>query len=209
MSFFNFGKTAPNSSFGYKINSVDGIPTELEAVKGNILKTNKKYREELSKYREIAKFNQQISNGYIRNLEAMVDVSRILNYYSEIFNVLRSEFEKNEQVLGTALRTSDISYLERLTKSKMDELNNKFISETERLKKLYNQYGKNEELQRVVDAQNNLRATSEVAEQAYSKVKQIEDQGMAGGKKLKRFVTHKKQVVKKKTQQPTKTKSKK
>lgn len=183
MNFFSFGKSTPNTSFGYKITGADGIPSDLENMKGNIVKTNKKYREEFTKYKEIAKFNQQISNGYIKNLEAMVDVSRVLNYYTEIFNVLKDEFEKNEKLLGNSLRTADISYLERLTKSKMDELNNKFLIESEKLKKLYGQYGKTEEMRRVEEAQNNLRATSEGAEAVYNNLRQIETQGLAGGKK--------------------------
>lgn len=188
MSFFGLGKsTSSSSSFGYKVNSIDGVPSELESVKGKIVQTSKKYRDELTKYREIAAFNQQLSNGYVRNLEAMVDVSRIMNYYIEIFNVLRDEFDKNERVLGTSLTNVDISYLERLTKSKMDELNNKFMNESEKLKKLYSQYGKNEELARVQEAQRSLMTTTESAEQSYQKLRQItsnaqQGTAMVGGK---------------------------
>lgn len=185
MSFFGLNKSP--SSFGYKVNSIDGVPSELESVKGKIVQTSKKYRDELTKYREIAAFNQQLSSGYVRNLEAMVDVSRIMNYYIEIFNVLRDEFDKNERVLGTSLTNVDISYLERLTKTKMDELNTKFMNESEKLKKLYSQYGKNEELARVQEAQRSLMATTESAEQSYQKLRQItanaqQSASMVGGK---------------------------
>lgn len=186
MSWFS-SKSPEPTSFGYNITSSAGMPAELENMKGNIMKTSKKYRDELSKYREIAKFNQQISNSYIRNLEAMVDVSRVLNYYVEIFNILREEFERNDKLLGTSLKTADIGYLERLTKTKIDELNTKFMTESERLKKMYTAYGKNDELARINEAQNNLKATSEGAEAALDFVKTAENQ--AGGRRrgLPRF----------------------
>jgi len=183
MSFFFSKPTppAPSSTFGYKITGNAGVPSDLESMKGSIVRTNKKYREEISKYREIAKFNQQISNGYIKNLEAMVDVSRVLNYYIEIFNIIREEFSKNEQLMGNSLKTADIGYLEKLTKSKVDELNGKFMVESEKLKKLYNDYGKTAEATRVSEAQQNLRLTTEGADQTLSAVKAIEEKGIAGG----------------------------
>ncbi len=193
MSFFGLGNrqtNPPQSSFGYKIIGNVGVPTDLENMKGNIIKTSRKYREELTKYREIAKFNQQISNGYMKNLEAMVDVSRILNYYVDIFNLLRDEFDKNDKLLGVALKSSDIGYLERLTKSKIDELNTKFMTETEKLKKMYTQYNKTEELSRVQEAQNMLRLTSDGADETLNNLRVIEQQTVQGGatRKFKKYV---------------------
>lgn len=182
MSFF-FGSPKPssNSSFGYKLMGDAGLPRDLENLKGNIVTANKKYREELTKYREVAKFNQQLSTSYVRNLEAMVDVSRILNYYVEIFSLFKEEFEKNEALIGTSLKTSDISYLERLTRSKLDELNSKFIVETDKLKKIYSQYGRQEELSRVNEAQSSLRSISDGAETTMASIRSIEERGINGG----------------------------
>lgn len=185
MSWFSFGK--PSNSFGVNITGKDGLPSDLEAVKGTIVKTNKKYREEFSKYRDIARFNQQLSNGYIRNLEAMVDVSRVLNYYVEIFNVIREEYAKNEQLLGPAmLKPTDISYLESLTKSKIDELNQRFMLETEKLKKLYGQFGKQAEIAKLTEAQRSLQTTTELANSTVSSLRAAElasPAAQGGGKK--------------------------
>lgn len=199
MSFlFGSPKPSSNSSFGFKLNGPAGLPSDLENLKGNIVSANKKYREELTKYREIAKFNQQLSMGYMKNLEAMVDVSRVLNYYVEIFALFKEEFEKNEALIGTSLKTSDIGYLERLTKGKIDELNNKFMTETEKLKKMYSQYGRTEELNRVTEAQSSLRAAAEGADITMANLRKIEQQGVSGGgvpKRMPRFQAPKKQQV--------------
>lgn len=192
MSWFSFGK--PSNSFGVNITSKDGLPSDLEAVKGTIVKTNKKYREEFSKYREIARFNQQLSNGYIKNLEAMVDVSRVLNYYVEIFNVIREEYAKNEQLLGPALlKTTDISYLENLTKNKIDELNQRFMLETEKLKKLYGQFGKQAEIAKLTEAQRSLQTTTELANSTVGALKAAElaTPAPSGGALKKKVVVRK------------------
>lgn len=207
MSFlFGSPKPSSNSSFGFKLSGNAGLPSDLENLKGNIVTANKKYREEITKYREIAKFNQQLSTGYMKNLEAMVDVSRVLNYYVEIFNLFKEEFEKNEALIGTSLKTADIGYLERLTKGKVDELNNKFMTETEKLKKMYSQYGRTEELNRISEAQSSMRAAFDGADSTMANLRRIEQQGVVGGApRMPRFKAGKKQkhVLKATTQSKT------
>lgn len=187
MNFLFGGPKQSNTSFGYRLSGNAGLPSDLENMKGNIVTANKKYREELTKYRELAKFNQQLSSSFIKNLEAMVDVSRVLNYYVEIFTLFKEEFEKNEALIGTSLKSSDLGYLERLTKGKIDELNNKFMTETEKLKKMYTSFGKTAEVERVTDAQSALRSASEVANQTYNSVRRIEQQGLAGGRRFPKY----------------------
>jgi hypothetical protein len=177
MNFLFGGPKQQSNSFGYKLSGTAGLPADLENMKGNIITSNKKYREELTKYREIAKFNQQLSNSYIKNLEAMVDVSRVLNYYVEIFSLFKDEFEKNEALIGTSLKTSDIGYLEKLTRGKIDDLSNKFMTETEKLKKMYSAFGKTEEVSRVSEAQDSLRLAAEGASQTYNVVRRVDQQG--------------------------------
>lgn len=174
---FNFWGEKKESTFGVNIENKSALPSDLEKVKGTIQKTNKKYREEFSKYQEIAKFNKQLSSGYIKNLEVMVDVSKILNFYVDIFNVIKDEYNKNEELLGlSSLKSADIAYLENLTRNKIDDLNKNFLLETDKLKKIYQQYGKTTELQRLEQAELNLKPTTDGAEIALSTVKTIEQQ---------------------------------
>lgn len=194
-TWFSSAKPSP-TTLGYKVTTSDGINTEFETIKGTIQKTSKKYREEITKYKEIAKLNEKISTGYLKNLDAMIDVSRILNYYVEIFNILKVELEQNERVIGeTSLKVEDIGYLERLTRNKVDELSNKFMTETEQLKKLYTAYGKTQELGKVIDAQETFHAASAATTDTVNKIKAIQEQGvvpppsgMTGGKKKKGLV---------------------
>lgn len=167
--------------------STSGTPSEIEQVKGTIINTNKKYREEISKYRDIARFNQQLSTGYIRNLEAMVDVTKTLNYYAEIFNVLRAELQRNDEVLGASkLKLEDITHLENLTRNKIDSLNQGFMSESEKLKRLYGQFGKEAEALRVRKAQENMQVTTEMAERLYGELRPTTSPVLDGGKGRKK-----------------------
>lgn len=180
MSFFGLGrKSEPavtNNSFGYKIIGTNGLPSDLEGMKGNIIRTSKRYREELSKYRELHEFNKQVSSGYQKSLEVMVDMSRFLNYYVEIFNILKVEFEKNEKMLGPSLKIADINYLERLTRGKIDELNQRFMAESERLKKMYSENGRSEEANRITETQRNMIATTEAADRTMTNFQRIEQE---------------------------------
>jgi hypothetical protein len=188
MSFL-FSKKPTNSAFGYKVTGNAGLPKDLDDLKGNIVKSNKKYREELSKYREIASFNKQLTNGYIKNLEAMIDVSKLMNYYVEIFRIFKEEFEKNEALLNTTLNTQDIQYLETLTRSRIDELVTRFMTETDKVKTIYTQYGKTQEVDRVSEAQQALQKTVEGADYTMGSLTTLNKMGLDGGRKkrLPRF----------------------
>lgn len=180
-----FSSASP-SAFGVNITD-KSLPSDLELVKGTIQKTNKKYREEFSKYREIAKFNQQLSTGYMKNLEAMVDVSKVLNYYVDIFNTIKEEYAKNEELLGpNMLKAADIAYLENLTRSKIDQLNRGFLQESDKLKKIYQQFGKEAEIAKVTAAQQNLAATTDMANATYRSLRNSTAAAAGGGSKAKR-----------------------
>lgn len=199
MLSFLFPKEEEGKSFGVNINSSGSLPSDIEKVKGTIQKANKKYREEFSKYKEIAKFNQQLSNGYIRNLQAIVDVSKVLAYYMEVFNMIKEEYRKNEEIMGTAvLKAEDIAHLENLTRNKIENMNQQFNIETDRLKKLYTSFGKTVEVEKLSNAQLELKKTTDMANATYSTLRRsmLESEAAAtaqfGGKKKKTRATKKK-----------------
>lgn len=165
--------SAKPTSFGVNVRSVNGLPTDLETMKGSIQKTNKQYRDEITKYKEIAKFNQKISDSYIKNLEVMVDISKVLNYYVEIFSVLRDELEKSAQEMeSSGLKAADIGYLEKITRQQIDQLNNNFMVEADKLQKIYSQFGKQAEAARLGNARQNLSDTISGAETALLAIKE-------------------------------------
>ena len=109
-----------------------------------------------------------------------------MNYYVEIFRIFKEEFEKNERILGESLKTEDIRYLETLTRSKIDELVNTFMSETDKVKKIYSQYGKNTEIARVDEAQRALQSTIDKADSTVGSLRVIESQVAGGYRSMKK-----------------------
>ncbi len=166
---------------GINLGPKENINVELDKVTSQIQKTNKRYTDEIAKYKEVAAFNKKLSDSYVRNLQAMVDVSKLLDQYANVFVVLRQETEKLEKALGMDFKIEDFQYLENLTKDKMAELNNNFIKETESLKKLYDKFGKREEIANIEESQRLMKASISNASTTYQKLVELDKQ--SGGKK--------------------------
>jgi hypothetical protein len=167
-------------TLGVTLGSKDNIKAEIDRMQGSIVKTSKTYQDNLKKYKEIAKLNQQLTKSYVANLKVIADVSELLNSYSGVFVSLKSEFGKMEEALGKPLDISDFEYLQSMTKSKIDNLNTEFIKQTDGLKKLYAQYGKPEELNRILVAQGDIKKVIENASRTYDNV--MKDLPQKGGK---------------------------
>lgn len=183
MNWFSKPKNTP---LGTSLSSLDGVKAEIGKMQGSIVKTSKSYTENIKKYKEIAKLNEQLTKSYIANLKVIVDVSELLNSYSTVFKSLKDEFSKMEAALGKPLDITDFEYLSNLTKDKIETLNLEFMKQSDNLKKMYSQYGKPEELDRVLMAQSNVQKVINSASDTY---KAIENQSSDentwfGGKKV-------------------------
>ena len=84
---------------------------------------------------------------------------------------MKEEFSKMETAAGRPLELSDFNYLENLTKAKMDDLNSEFSKQAVGLRRLYAEYGKPEELNRVLVAQGDIAKTVEEATDVYKAIK--------------------------------------
>jgi hypothetical protein len=178
MSWF-FKSKPDNKTLGTSLGSQESIKAEIDKMQGSIVKTSKTYQDNIKKYKEIARLNQQLTKSYVANLKVIADVSELLNSYSNVFTSLKSEFGKMEEALGKPLDISDFEYLQSLTRNRIDTLNAEFVKQTDGLKKLYAQYGKAEELNRIIVAQGDIQKIITNTTQTY---KDIENQFKSGGK---------------------------
>ncbi len=175
MAFSWFFKPKKDSkTLGINLGAGEGIKAEIDKMQGSIVKASKGYQNNIKKYKEIAQFNQHLTRSYVANLKVIVDVSELLNSYTGVFNSLKDEFAKMEEAMGRQLDKSDFEYLESLTKSKMDELNVEFNKQANGIKKLYAQYGKPEELDRILVAQNDMQKALDNANATYASVVAVE-----------------------------------
>lgn len=162
-------------SLGVNIGRSDkNINQEIEQVTKQIQRTNKKYTDEISKYKEVAKFNQKLTQSYVQNLQVIVDISKLLEQYANVFYVLREETEKLEQTLGMDFSIAKFQYLENMTKDKMQELNTQFMKETSNLKTLYEQFGKTDEARSITNAQTLMASVATDSKATYDKLTELD-----------------------------------
>lgn len=159
-----------NKTLGVNLGNGDGIKAEIDKMQGSIVKASRGYQNNIKKYKDIAQFNQHLTRSYVANMKVIVDVSELLNSYTGVFNSLKDEFAKMEEAMGRQLDKSDFEYLESLTKSKMEQLQNEFNKQASGIKKLYAQYGKPEELNRILLAQNDMQKALENADTTYQNI---------------------------------------
>ena len=170
MSWF-FKPKKDTKPLGVDLGGKNGIKAEIEKMQGTIKKTSRTYQNDIKKYKEVAKLNEHLTKSYVANLKVIVDVSELLNSYTGVFNSMKEEFSKMETAAGRPLELSDFNYLENLTKAKMDDLNSEFSKQAVGLRRLYAEYGKPEELNRVLVAQGDIAKTVEEATDVYKTIK--------------------------------------
>jgi CRISPR/Cas system-associated endonuclease Cas3-HD len=167
MAFSWFFKPKDKKTLGVNLGNGDGIKAEIDKMQGSIVKASRGYQNNIKKYKDVAQFNQHLTKSYVANMKVIVDVSELLNSYTSVFNSLKDEFSKMEEVMGRQLDKADFDYLETLTKSKVEELQTEFNKQASGIKKLYAQYGKPEELNRILLAQSDMQKALEHAESTY------------------------------------------
>ena len=168
-----------NSKFGENIsNTAKPIAIELVDIEEKFKKNSKKYKTELQKYQKVTELNKKLASSYQANLNVMLDVSKLLNSYSSFFTIIKDQLDLNEKSLGE-LTSEDFSYLENLTKSKIEELTNSFMDESSSIKDLYKKFDMQDEYNRLDHATENFSLTQEEIANKLPEIKSL-----IGGKKL-------------------------
>lgn len=133
------------------------VNQQLEDLKGKVDTTINKSTTEIKKFRELSKFNEQLTKSYSANLKVLMDTSVLLRSYAEFFDTLRQKLAEVDKELGLPISSDDFDYMRRLTFDQMTNLEEAFKTEVTNLKKLYSKYGRQKEYDEV-----------ELAEKAYA-----------------------------------------
>jgi hypothetical protein len=162
-SLFSPTNTAKEQQFGVNLTTNNkAFSSEISNVSKKFVSTNKKYRDEIAKYKKIVEFNKQLTSAYITNFKVMVDVSKLLTDYSAFFHVLKEEVAKTEGQIGT-LQASEVQHIEDMTKDKLGEFSNIFMDQSEKVKALYTKYGQEEQIKGINNAQESMKIVMENA----------------------------------------------
>lgn len=173
-SFFSWftGRTSAEDkkTMGTELGTKEGVKAHIQKLQGNVIKTSRIVQNNLEKYKEIKKLNEEITKSYLQNLVVFRDVNEMLQSCLGVFKSLEEEFSKLEEATGRELNTTDFDYLTNMTRSKIDALNTELNKQTEVLKKVYTMYGRPEELNRMILAQSNMNKVVDDASVAYGKI---------------------------------------
>jgi hypothetical protein len=160
------------------------ISEQLHDLKGKVETTMTKNKSELKKYRELSKFNENLTKSYVANLKIIVDISNLLGSYNEFFELFKSKLSEIDEELGLPISSDDFDYLKKLTTEQMVQLDDVFKKETGNLKKLYVRYGKQKEFDEVETAEklfDNTKASGQVAYNVLKTPVLPQDMPTAGG----------------------------
>lgn len=159
MSIFQAFTKAPASTRLGTLNETKNVNQQLEDLKGKVNTTITKSTSEIKKFRELAKFNLQLTKSYTANLKVMMDTSALLKAYAEFFDMLREKLGEVDKELGLPISSDDFDYMRKLTYDQMSNLNDTFNTEVINLKKMYSKYGKQKEYDAVEQAEKAFAAT--------------------------------------------------
>lgn len=172
-SWWNKDNTT-DKQLGSELTVKEGVKAEIEKFQGDIIKTSRTYQNNIKKYKEIAKFNEELTKNYVQNWLVFKDVSEMLSGFMGVFKSLQEEFSKMEEATGKPVNTTDFDYLANITKNKIETLNIEINKQAENLKKVYTEYGRPEELNRIIVAQGNMNKLINNATNTYNKVTEPE-----------------------------------
>jgi len=153
-----FSKAPPSARLG-TLNETKNVNQQLEDLKGKVNTTITKSTTEIKKFRELAKYNEQLTKSYAANLKVLMDTSALLKAYAEFFDMLREKLGEVDKELGLPISSDDFDYMRKLTYDQMSNLQDAFNTEVTNLKRLYSKYGKQKEYDAVEQAEKAFAST--------------------------------------------------
>jgi predicted nucleic acid-binding Zn-ribbon protein len=135
--------TTPTTTFGVVASSKVKNAVKIDEIEKRISGTSDKLKTEMTKYKQIAALNKKLTESYVTNYYVMVDISKLLKDYSEIFDKLSVVLQKYDQI---EISPIDMDHLKNITKAKLDEINGDFSKQTNNIRSLYTKYNMGSEL---------------------------------------------------------------
>lgn len=163
------------------------VGEQLHELRGKVEKTMTKNKSELQKYKELSKFNEKLSQSYLANLKVITDTSTLLKAYNEFFEMFKTKLSELDDELDSPLSQQDFDFMKKLTTEKLVELEQTFKGETAYLKKLYSQFGRREDYDKVETAEKLYDETRTSGLETFKKIAENDntDKEMMGGKMKK------------------------
>jgi transposase-like protein len=90
--------------------------------------------EHANKYNELVKYAETVSESYIHSVNVIIDVTSLLNAYNDLLTEMSTGLNKLNEALTTKLNAQDIERLRTDTLSRIDNINNVFSTDFQKIK---------------------------------------------------------------------------
>lgn len=122
LSYFS-GPTKTDESIALKI---DNIKKQFRENQTNI-------ETHSQKYKDLIKFTNVLSEGYVSSIKLIVDISSLLESYKELLNEISTGLSKVDDTFKNGLNTTDIRNLKNITEDNIIKLKSTFNAEYDKL----------------------------------------------------------------------------
>lgn len=137
----------------------DGVLKQIDDVKTKIAKTRDLTATYNKKYKDLAEFNKTVSEGYINNLNVIVDISRLLNAYKDLMEQVIETLKKFDESITVDLQGVNLDHIKNLTVDSLRNVDSFLKTQTGSIKKLFETFGRKEEVTRLDKTLKNFDET--------------------------------------------------
>jgi hypothetical protein len=145
------------------------LQEQLDGLRDQFVKAMSKQQGQNVKYTAVQSLNKQLSSSYFKNLQVIIDVSKLLSSYVEFLDIVKSQTSQL-QVEMDKLGPSDFDYVKNLTTEKIFSLSDEFKKSAAELKALYMQYNMKDEIDKIKFAEDEFKNTIQLANDTYNKL---------------------------------------
>lgn len=130
---------------GINIGDKGQFRSQVDDLVNTIKASYGKYNTQMSKFQQTKELNQKLATSFKSNLQVMIDVSKLLASYTQLFEVLKTEMKKMSELIGANSDLTDLTYVSQLTQQQMGQLQTALNEQASSLSTIYTKYGMTQE----------------------------------------------------------------
>jgi beta-mannanase len=89
--------------------------------------------KQVSRYSELVKFTNALSDSYTNSIHVIIDVSKLLESYNSLLSDMLNGLKSLEQTMNTGVTSEDITKLRNITLKQIDDINNIFRTDFDKI----------------------------------------------------------------------------
>lgn len=155
-ALLSVGRDKSGQVIGVQLGDSANFRNQVDALVQDIKSSYSAYSSEIGKAQKIKELNNKLTTNFRQNLQVMIDVTKLLASYVQLFDVIKEELKKINSLIGKDVSLDDISYLEKITQQQIEQLQAEFTRQTEVLGSLYTQNNLEKEREHIDSAKQQM-----------------------------------------------------